>query len=49
MLDITFPDAVDDELRALLDSIPPGYTLNDRPATMRPAPNRKPTADILTG
>jgi hypothetical protein len=31
MLDITFPGAVGDELRALLSTIPPRYTLNDRP------------------
>lgn len=39
MLDITFPDAVDDELRALLGSIPPGYTLNDRPTKLQPEPD----------
>ncbi len=38
MLDITFPDAVDDSLRQLLSSILPGYTLRDMPAQLPEEP-----------
>lgn len=38
MLDITFPDAVDDELRQLLVGIPPGYTISDQPTNLPEEP-----------
>jgi hypothetical protein len=39
MLDITFPGAVGDDLRPLLKEIPPGYTVQQRPARLPEEPD----------
>jgi len=38
MLDITFPGAVGDDLRPMLNEIPPGYTVQQRPAVLPEEP-----------